>query len=577
VLGGTTRLTVLATSREPLRVSGEHRWMLQPLSPADAATLFLDRAMAVDPTFDIDVTDPRVVELCRRLDGLPLALELAAPALSGRGLDATLEQLSDRFDVLTRNHRAAPERHRSLAAMLDWTYSRLDPAEQQAFDRLGVFAGTFSLDDAREVAGGQAARMLPQLVERSLVVLRHTTPSPHYEMLDTMRAYAHLQRGAALDGDRALHAQWMLAAASAASAELMGPDELKRFRWFRENITGFRQAHQWFIDHGDHDNRIRLVRALITWAWQHRQAEVMAWASALATDATSTDPDLEATRVALSAIAISRTPHADIRVAERCVEAATHASAPVAALAHYAAAEIGLFVGRHDLAEPHARRAFELASASVDQADHAALAFFAAIDTAFALAYLGRGEEADRWTADAEGWAHRLDCPGAHAWVGLVRAERYALEEPLRARVHAQRCLALSDADEHGFITDVAQRVLAFIGSVMGEQPSLDMLCRHLEYSGTHASWLDLTTSLCVAAEVLPTQQKFREAVVVVAAVAASSIDPTSVLQRSDHLLARLRSEMGTTDFDAAWAQGQTCALPDAVNLTVQTLRSATP
>lgn len=574
LVNGNRNVRVLATSREPLRSSGEHRWMLQPLPIDDATTLFLDRAVAIDPTFAAAADDPRVLELCRRLDCLPLALELAASNLSGRGLDAVLAQLDDRFSAFNINHRDAPARHRSLAATLDWSYSRLDPAEQQAFDRLGVFAGSFTIDDARELVGEPAARMLPGLVDRSLVVLHDSGTSARYEMLDTMRAYAHKQRGSALDGDRWLHAHWVLGAATDASRQLMGPHELDWFRWYRRNMASFRQAHQWFLDHGRHDDRIRLVASLIMWAWQHRQTEVMNWAETLGSDTPTDDPDLAATRDALWAIAISRTSQADARAAQTCAEAASRASAPAAALAHYAAAEIGLFVGRYELAENHARRAFELAR---DCPDQTPLAFFSAIDLAFALGYLQREREAEQWGAEAERWAYRLDCPGAHAWVGQLRAETNALSDPHRARVHAQRCLALIEPTEHVFIADLAGRVLVFISSVLGDKPSLDRLCRHLEAAATNASWQELITLLTVSADVLGARGHLTQAATVVAAVSASAIDPVAILERSQHLVERLRVELTDHEFEQAWNRGQSWSLADAADLALFTLRDAAP
>jgi predicted ATPase/DNA-binding SARP family transcriptional activator len=577
LLASAVNLRILATSREPLRISGEHRWVLGPLTPHDAAALFLDRARAIDPRFAAGANDRRVAELCERLDGLPLALELAAASLSGRGLDVALQQLSDRFALLATNHRMAPARHRSLAATLDWSYSRLEPDEQQAFDRLGVFTGSFTADEARELVGEQAAARLPQLVERSLVMLLDTGGTSRYEMLDTMRAYAQLRRGAALNDDRARHSIWILNAATSATANLMGPDEIRWFRWFRDSMSGFRQAHQWFVSHDDHDNRIRLVRALITWAWQHRQSEVMSWAAALSDQVHTDDPDLASTAAALSTIALSRTPHANLSAAQACVDTAATASAPVAALAHYAAAEIGLFVGRYDLAEQQARQSFDLATLEIGTGDHAALTFFAAIDMGFALSYLGHTVEAETWIAEAERWAYRLDSPGAHAWVSQLRAEAYSLSEPLRARVHAQRCLALVDPDEHGFLNEVAKAALVFIGSVLGERPDVDTLCRHLENAERHSSWQDLSTSLCIAAYILGKQGKLREAITVIAAVAGSSIDPVAITQRSHELLEHARLDLGTPEFDEAWARGQRWSVVDAVHVTVSELRAMAP
>lgn len=231
-------------------------------------------------------------------------------------------------------------------------------------------------------------------------------------------------------------------------------------------------------------------------------------------------------------------------------------------------------MGRYELAESHARRAFELATGCPDQA---ALAFFSAIDLAFALGYLRREREAAQWSAEAERWAYRLDCPGAHAWVGQLRAETYALSDPHRARVHAQRCLALSEPTEHVFITDIARRVLVFISSVLGDQPSLERLCRHLEASATQASWQELITLLTVSADVLGSRGHLTQAATVVAAVSASAIDPVAIFERSQHLVERLQVELANHEFEQAWNRGQSWSLADAADLAMFTLRHTAP
>ncbi|MFZ4718931.1 MAG: BTAD domain-containing putative transcriptional regulator [Ilumatobacteraceae bacterium] len=574
LLAATRHLSVLATSREPLRVSGEHRWMLQPLRIEDAADLFLDRARAIDRAFDATADDPRVIELCRRLDGLPLAVELAASAMSGRGLDQLIRQLADRFDTLASDDPALPPRHQSLAATLEWSYSRLDWAEQHAFDRLGVFAGAFSADEVRQLVGEQSARMLPKLVERSMLVHRDSAGASTYEMLDTMRAYARQQRGDALDDDRALHASWTLAASVDAASRVLGPDELDCFRWYRNNLANLRQAHHWFVAQGDHDNRIRLVDSLIMWAWQHRQPEVLGWAELLAADAPTEDAELAAIRAGVSTIALARTRVADVRLAEECVAAGGRASHHAAALAQYAALDVGMFVGRYDLAEQHAREALEHAVASPSSIDSVQLAFFATNGLAFANFYLGRVEEAEHWCADAERRAVQQDSLSAHGWVALARGEGYAVRDPGRAKVHADRCLALIDPKEHVALHEMASHLRTFIGTQLGDPAALERLCRHLERLEAAATWHELTTALCVAAETLATLGHAGEATQVVAAVMASSADPVAIGNRSDRMLEQARAVLGEAEFASSWATGSRWSHTEAVHLTVRTLRN---
>lgn len=574
LLASTRRLTVVATSREPLRVSGEQRWMVPALHIDHAVALFLDRARRIDRRFDAVSSDVRVIELCDRLDRLPLALELAASALSGQGLGPLLEQLEDPLTVLVSDDRALPPRHRSITATLEWSYSRLDSAEQHAFDRLGVFAGAFSADDVRHLVGEQSARMLPRLVERSMVTMRDLAGGSTYEMLDTMRSYARTQRGTALDIDRAHHADWILAAAVDASQRLMGPKESASFRWYRQNMANFRQAHQWFVAHDDHENRIRLTDSLIMWAWQHRQAEVLGWAESLSTEAHTEEPRLDAIRVGLSTMALSRTRFADVQLAEGSTTAVGLVSHHAAALAHYAATDICMFVGRYDLAAQHAQQALDHATAGADSVDTVQLAFFATNGAAFANYYLGNMAEAERWSTRAEQLAAQHDSRVAHAWVALARGEGFATRQPDRAKLHTERCLALVDPLEHIAVNEMALYLLNFIDTQLGEPRAIERLCRYVERLDATSTWHELTTALCVAAETLATLGRVEDATRVVAAVTARSVDPIAIAQRSERLLGHARSTLLDGTFETAWAEGSTWTLTDAAHVTVRGLRS---
>src|SRR5215472_886597 len=154
------RLHILATSREPLGAAGESRWPLPPLVEPEAMQFFLDRARAVLPGFEITDGNAELIgQLCRRLDGLPLALELAAAKLRVMAVSQVLAGLDDVFKLLVGGRQGAPVRHQTLRAALDWSYDMLQPAEQAALRRLSVFAGSFCLAAAQAVAtpGGAGA------------------------------------------------------------------------------------------------------------------------------------------------------------------------------------------------------------------------------------------------------------------------------------------------------------------------------------------------------------------------------------------------------------------------------------
>jgi predicted ATPase len=186
-----TMARILATSREPLRVTGEHVWPLGPLGDAGPA-LFVERALAAEPRVAWDATDPQVVELCARLDNVPLALELAAGQLRRFQLDELSRRLSSQLSLLARRAAGDSQRHATMEAATDWSYQLLDPEEQCLLRHLSVFPASFDLDaveaSAPSSAGPSVAAVLGELVDKSLVVRDPTTG--RYRLLETIRAFA---------------------------------------------------------------------------------------------------------------------------------------------------------------------------------------------------------------------------------------------------------------------------------------------------------------------------------------------------------------------------------------------------
>ena len=204
VLAAADDVRILATSREPVEVAGEARFRLGPLAvpgPADlsgtggseAVTLFADRARLADSHFTLDrESGPVVARIVARLDGMPLAIELAAARAEALGVAQLLDRLDDRFAVLTGGDRLAPDRLRSLAATVDWSYRLLNEQEQQVFRRLSVFPAPFTLEAAEAVAGETAGPVVLHLVDCSLLAPPRTGADgrARYLMLETLRAYA---------------------------------------------------------------------------------------------------------------------------------------------------------------------------------------------------------------------------------------------------------------------------------------------------------------------------------------------------------------------------------------------------
>jgi predicted ATPase/class 3 adenylate cyclase/DNA-binding CsgD family transcriptional regulator len=249
VLRSCPRAGLLVTSREPLGVGGEHVFRLGSLAvpPADLAApdrlaavesvqLFVQRAAMYRQDFVLDEANAAAVAaVCVRLDGIPLALELAAARLGSLSVSEISSRLDQRFRLLTGGSRTAPSRHQTLRALIDWSYDLLNPAERIVADRLSVFAGGWTLAAAEAVTSAGDAEewevldLLAALVGKSLVQAEEFGGSTRYRMLETVRQYAAerlAQRGGAEPGQtRAAHRDYYLALVQAADANLRGPDE----------------------------------------------------------------------------------------------------------------------------------------------------------------------------------------------------------------------------------------------------------------------------------------------------------------------------------------------------------------
>ena len=276
---------VLATSREPLRIAGEARYRLGPLAlpdpddladvaRAEAVALFADRAGQADPGFALDdQAGPVVARLVARLDGMPLAIELAAARVEALGVAGLLDRIDDRFALLTAGERTAADRQRSLAATVEWSYQLLDEQEQRVFRQVSVFPGPFTLEGAEAVAGPAAGPAVLRLVDCSLLVPPRTGPDgrSRYGMLETLRAYGAGLLAAAGEHARAAAAlaEWAVNVAEEASAGLWRSEgELAAARRLDAEDAAMRQVLAWAVTHNT-ALALRLADAL-GWWWGMR-------------------------------------------------------------------------------------------------------------------------------------------------------------------------------------------------------------------------------------------------------------------------------------------------------------------
>jgi predicted ATPase/DNA-binding CsgD family transcriptional regulator len=283
LLRATTSVTVLATSRQPLDVPGEHTMSLDPLpvpdpdsaqaGHGDAVELFLQCAVAVQPGFTItDANRREVIGLCRRLDGVPLALELATMRLRALSLSQLAGRLEDRFQLLTGGRRAVLPHHQTLRTATEWSYDLCTPTEQLLWARLSVFAGAFDVQAAEEVcegdglAGHDVLANLVGLVDKS-VVLRVENGETRYRLLDTLREFGAEKLGRGTDTARARHVARYARLAGYFGLHSQADDQIIRFRQLRAEHEEIRAALDYALGLPGHGGDAAMIATSLFGYW----------------------------------------------------------------------------------------------------------------------------------------------------------------------------------------------------------------------------------------------------------------------------------------------------------------------
>jgi non-specific serine/threonine protein kinase len=286
LLMGAPSLTVMVTSREPLKVSGEREYPVGPLfmpvdattfshdelSQLDAVRLFVDRAQAVLPSFSLTAENAgAVTEICRRLDGLPLAIELAAARVKALPPAALLARLDHRLPVLSGSRRDVPERQQTMRGAIAWSHDLLTPPEQTLFRRLAVFVGGSSLEGAEAVVtspeepGIDVLDGIASLVDKSLLRPEEGRGGePRYAMLETIREYALERLAESSEGSavRTAHAAYFLALAERTEHRWYGPEQERWLDRLEADLPNLRAALSWLEVAGDPEAGLRLAGAL---------------------------------------------------------------------------------------------------------------------------------------------------------------------------------------------------------------------------------------------------------------------------------------------------------------------------
>ncbi|PVZ11161.1 BTAD domain-containing putative transcriptional regulator [Actinomycetospora cinnamomea] len=464
VAGGTAALveavtehcpgtTVLVTSREPLGVTGEQVCPVVPLETDAAVALFARRAAAASPGFVLTPGNTALVaEACRRLDRLPLALELAAARMRALSPAELVERLPSQLRLLRSPRRVAERRHRTLHAVVDWSYQLLSPGEQALLDRWSVFAGSFTLPAAEAVAGPADGPeedpdgVLADLVDRCLVVatLDPDGGPTRYCLLETVRAYARerLEARGEADEARDRHARWA-ARFVAATGELNGRDTDRRMRAIAGEWNELRAA----VDHAAHADlplAATIVAGLVHYADVAMPPEAFGWAERLlaaAPEPAAVGPD-GATVFAVAAAGARF--GGDLDRAGALLERATALLAgpddPQARHVAFVRGECELLAGRIDAS---AAAGHELARLGRAAGDDRAVAL-ALSNLALVAAYAGDGAAAIRQADALQRWCTELGDPLLAPWASYAAGEVRTETDPDAALALVEEGLRLA-------------------------------------------------------------------------------------------------------------------------------------
>jgi predicted ATPase/class 3 adenylate cyclase len=530
VLQACTSMRLIATSREAIALDGEQLFGVKPLEVPETASLdaangggaialFSERARAIDPSFVVDDQNVRpVVEICRRLDGIPLAIELAAARTASMRPADIAGLLDERFRLLSGGRRRSVERHQTLRTVVDWSYSLLDDRTRDLFARLGVCTGSFDAATAAAVAGDDVDRFdvidaLEELVAKSMLTVDTAGGGPtRYQLLETFRQYAleRLAETDALDEVRFRHAHHFISVTATLGPRINGPDEIVARQALRRDLDNLRAAVDWAIDEHRSDVVAALLAPIAQESGWDRSCGVGAWC----TRALTVAPE-------------NGTPSWDWVLAASCFHRYTTGAWPEArqtavALINRTAVdgEVRSWAyalrGFTDVAqsmEASIAALREGVTAITDQQGPQTLSLVASFAMYTEMA--GNHDEAVLRADDALARAAALHFPSGTALAHLARGFVHSESDPAQARADLEAALALTDEGAAEIVADHAWVALAGIEWNQGRwHQAAAATARALERSARLGDYSAVANTLVLAVSVLGTAGHFEHAIV---------------------------------------------------------------
>jgi predicted ATPase/DNA-binding SARP family transcriptional activator len=582
-------LRLLATSRERLGVDGEQVVVVPPLEvPAPhaeglrtpAVQLFCDRARAADPDFTggREVLR-RVGEVCRALDGLPLAIELAAARIGTLTIDDLADRLDQRFELLRAGHGGGDARHRTLGGAIDWSFDLLAPAQQRLFLRMSVFAAAFDIAAAEAVVAdddlpaGRVADLLAGLADRSMLTRPGHTGVGRYRMLETLRAYAAARLPAAeADRFRRRHAAFMVDLAERAEVGLYGPEEPAWAHRVEAWLDDLRAAWSRARDAGEVDLAVRLATALTRYAYWRVRPDLLAW-GAWVMAAVPAHPRLAAALAAAAHAAWMGGRLDQAReLARQGLAVAGGPTAPAAAAPLEALGDAALLSG--DLKA--ALEAYRGVAALAAPGDLAALSI-ATANQALVLSYAGDDQAACATASQAVTAALASANPTAIAMAHFAEGEALADLDPSAAAAALEEAQRGAQEVGNRYVAGTALTATVALRSRHGPPDQALVLFRdaikHWQHIGNRALIVTTLRNLVI----LLARTGRDEAAVTLAATLQLQAPGESYGKEAERIataLAAVRQRLGDTAYAKAWRAGTSRTLEQAADTAVRLLDS---
>ncbi len=582
------QVRILATSREALGIAGEviypvptltlpdpsHLPPLDALSRYDGVRLFTERAAAVRPEFSLTKSNASAIaQICCRLDGIPLAIELAAARMGAFSPEQIAARLDDRFRLLTGGSRVAAPRQHTLRAAIEWSYGLLSEAERTLFRRLAVFAGGWTLDAAEHICAGEGLDpsdilvLLAQLVNKSVVTTEAREREMRYRMLETLREYARekLLGSEEAEAAHAAHARYFLARAEEAKPTLPLWLEWDWVRRVGVEADNFRAALTWTAEHGETELFARLAAALWEyWLYARQPSEGEAW-TRRALDLCRAAELLEVRAELLQASASFAFRQGDYRASRMHAEAYLRAGYELSDDRIVAKAYMALVRPAHREADEEAGLAWsEKALALFVTLGDRLGANWSRVSAGQLAGYLGQYEKAEAYWNDVLAEARAAGSP----WGNFAAIEGQAALARLqgdygRAEAKYREALALYLSAQY---RSFANKVLSNLGHVVFRQgrhvEAAALFRESLQYYRIGALSTSLAAALTGVAGVRARGNHALAAATLIGGADRVLADSMGHLELDDRLdydaiLADIRGRLSDAEFTAAWAEGQ--------------------